>query len=134
EMKPNGIASFSVKRPFILPPNPYGLVTTNERRWGPDGPNRQWYTGPALYFAPSPVFDYRYRRINLPTAPDVRLPTVAAWSVGINAYAMGPEVDFFDLLGLADPLTSHLQVAHRGIPGHEKPLPEPWIVARLIAP
>jgi arabinofuranosyltransferase len=39
-----------------------------------------------------------------------------------------------DRLGLADPFTAHLRLSHRGIIGHEKPLPTPWIVARLTTP
>jgi arabinofuranosyltransferase len=35
------------------------------------------------------------------------------------------------MLGLADPLTAHLKLQHRGPTGHEKPIPEYWTVARL---
>jgi hypothetical protein len=43
-------------------------------------------------------------------------------------------VQFLDLLGLADPLTAHLKLTHRGtLTGHEKPLPTPWIAALLTA-
>ena len=39
-----------------------------------------------------------------------------------------------DLFGLGDPLTSHLELEQRATVAHEKPLPRPWIPARLLKP
>ncbi len=55
--------------------------------------------------------------------------------IGQGPYELGPPVRILDLLGLADPLTAHLQLTRRGLfPGHEKPLPTPWIAALVTAP
>ena len=60
---------------------------------------------------------------------------IATAQIGDAPYELGPGVQILDLLGLADPLTAHLQLAHRGqFTGHEKPLPTPWVVALLTAP
>ena len=60
---------------------------------------------------------------------------IATARIGDAPYELGPGVQILDLLGLADPLTAHLQLAHRGqFTGHEKPLPTPWVVALLTAP
>ena len=80
-----------------------------------------------------------------PTAPPVRLtspapaglrgPVLATSQIGAAPYELGTGVQVLDLLGLADPLTAHLLLAHRGeLSGHEKPLPTPWVQALLTAP
>lgn len=64
--------------------------------------------------------------------PGISRPTIATSWIGPESYQLGPNVDILDLLGLADPLTSHLRLARRGaIAGHEKPLPTAWIAAAL---
>src|SRR5262249_32021980 len=45
-------------------------------------------------------------------------------------YTVGPTVHIVDRLGLADPIASRLAIAERGRPGHEKLLPNQWIIAR----
>lgn len=86
--------------------------------------------GPAVYVqlaTPTTM-----ERLNGPTAPDIRQPTIATSWIGPETYQLGPDVRIVDLLGLADPLTAHLRLAKRGdIAGHEKPLPTPWIAAVL---
>ena len=52
----------------------------------------------------------------------------------MTSYALGSDAYVLDLLGLGDAFTSHLKLDHRAIVGHEKPLPTPWIAARLLAP
>jgi hypothetical protein len=80
-----------------------------------------------------------YRRGDVKLADDVRVPVGAFFGVGIAGYAVGTDFRVLDLLGLADPFTAHLETTgywntlRRG-PGHEKPLPSPWIAARLTAP
>ena len=52
-------------------------------------------------------------------------------NIGLLGYAAGPTVHVVDRLGLADPIGSRLALDHRGRPGHEKKLPEAWVVARF---
>jgi arabinofuranosyltransferase len=71
---------------------------------------------------------------HIPGTPlfDDRLP--AFYGVGVTSYRLGTDVYVLDLLGLGDPFTAHLRLDRRTIPGHEKPLPAPWIAARLFSP
>ena len=74
-------------------------------------------------------------RLDQPTAPGLRTPVVATSQIGSSPYELGTGVQILDLLGLADPLTAHLLLTHRGsFAGHEKPLPTPWVQALLTAP
>ena len=102
------------------------LVTVEDFGWQPGGPNRAWFTGDGAYF----------NNTRLAAAPDPRHgdAAVAMFGLGIGSYALPDDVYILDLLGLADPFTSHLRLDRRGIVGHEKPLPAPWIAARLTAP
>lgn len=86
-----------------------------------------WFTGQGEY--------YLTRRLPARALPG-KSPSVAAYGVGALGYVLGPKVYVLDLLGLGDAFTSHLQLGHQRGPlvAHEKPLPSPWIVARLIAP
>ena len=73
--------------------------------------------------------------LDQPTAPGLRTPLVATSQIGTAPYELGTGVQILDLLGLADPLTAHLLLTHRGnFAGHEKPLPTPWVQALLTAP
>ncbi|MBM3673953.1 MAG: hypothetical protein FJW88_03195 [Actinobacteria bacterium] len=92
--------------------------------FNPGMPGRDWLNGPGVY--------YLERR--LAGEPLDHDPAVAAYGLGVISYALGPDVYVLDLLGLADPVTSHLQLERRGTIAHEKPLPTPWIAARLLAP
>jgi arabinofuranosyltransferase len=100
-------------------------VTAARYGYGPGGRGRAWYVGPGLYF--------NGRRLDLPPAAALPPSVAAAWGIGLTSYAF-PNVYVLDMLGLGDPITSHLQLVHRGFPGHEKPLPTPWAAARLTAP
>lgn len=66
--------------------------------------------------------------------PEVTRHTAALSAIGVLGYKLGPDVDVFDMSGLADPLTAHFMLVHRGLPGHEKFIPPPWLAARLTAP
>jgi hypothetical protein len=66
--------------------------------------------------------------------PEASRHTAALSAVGVLGYALGTGVDVFDLAGLADPLTAHFTLTHRGLAGHEKFIPPPWVAARLTAP
>jgi arabinofuranosyltransferase len=81
-------------------------------------------TAPGVY-----VLDHR-----LPGTPRDHRRAMAYYGVGATSYALGPDVYVLDLLGLGDPFTSHLQLDRRAIVAHEKPLPTPWIAARLLEP
>ncbi len=73
-------------------------------------------------------------RLDVSPAAGTHSPTIATSWIGGEPYELGPGVRFLDLLGLADPLTAHLALTHRGaLSGHEKPLPTPWIAALLTA-
>jgi arabinofuranosyltransferase len=82
------------------------------------------YAEPGVY-----VLDSR-----LPGTPRGRDRAMAFYGVGATSYALGPDAYVLDLLGLGDPFTSHLRLDHRAIVAHEKPLPSPWIAARLLEP
>jgi arabinofuranosyltransferase len=56
---------------------------------------------------------------------------VRAITLGMFSYAVGPDVYVADALTLADPVGSHIDLRHRGRPGHEKILPSVWLVARF---
>ncbi|MEI7891598.1 MAG: hypothetical protein WCI05_00820 [Myxococcales bacterium] len=55
-------------------------------------------------------------------------------AVGLMGYMLGPEVHLVDRAGLADPVASRLVLQRRGRPGHEKGLPNAWLVARFTDP
>jgi arabinofuranosyltransferase len=101
------------------------LVTTDDLGWERGQRQRAWFTGDGVYFAPT-----RLDALPPPGAPHAE---VATYGVGIGSYALGPDVYVLDLLGLGDAFTSHLKLTRRGLIAHEKPLPAPWIVARLTA-
>jgi arabinofuranosyltransferase len=78
--------------------------------------------------------DGRARRI--PAAASVAGGTeavVARGQVGVFGYLAGPNVMVVDRFGLADWVASRLPLGPRGRPGHEKLLPNAWLVARYGA-
>ena len=52
-------------------------------------------------------------------------------SVGVAGYLAPTDVYVIDTLGLADPLGSRIRIGKRGRPGHEKVLPQAWMIARF---
>ena len=58
----------------------------------------------------------------------------AAHNLGVTGFVAGPSIHIVDPTGLADPLASRLRLTARGRPGHEKPLPLPWLIARFGEP
>ena len=117
--------------PFVMV-NGHGNVNPGpEALTGPNVP--AWYSGPGVYVQfhgqPSSA------RLDGAPASELALPTIATPWIGNESYALGTHVQILDLLGLADPFTAHLELARRGeVSGHEKPLPTPWVAARLTAP
>jgi arabinofuranosyltransferase len=120
---------------FALPKSA-GKVTTNVLGWGEDGPGRSWYEGPAVYYQTGVL---RFARADIDVRHDLELPVGTFGGVGLASYAMGPEFHVLDLHGLADAFTAHLDPTPNTppyfppLPGHEKPLPAPWIAA-LVTP
>ncbi|HEX5501650.1 MAG TPA: hypothetical protein VFW96_03450, partial [Thermomicrobiales bacterium] len=51
-------------------------------------------------------------------------------NIGVTGYLAGPGVHLVDRHGLSDPLGARLILVTRSRPGHEKLLPNPWIIAR----
>lgn len=104
------------------------LVTLEDFQWDEGGGRRQWFEGEGVYFTTDrldaePVGGYGgYDAV------------VASYGQGVIGYSLGPDVYMLDLLGLGDPFTSHLELEERGLVGHEKPLPAPWIAARVMPP
>jgi arabinofuranosyltransferase len=97
-------------------------ITLEDFGWQDGGPGRTWFEGDGVY----------YTMQKLPAQPvDGHRVEVASYAVGILGYAMGSDTYILDLLGLGDGFTSHLQLNQDGLVGHEKPLPAPWIAARL---
>lgn len=66
-----------------------------------------------------------------PTVPSAVDLVVARKYIGVIGYLLGPRVHVVDRLGLSDPIAAHLQLTARGRPGHEKLLPQDWILARF---
>ena len=80
-----------------------------------------------------------FQELPFPLDPDVPVPVAVLRGIGLNGYVVGTDVQVLDLYGLADTVTAHLERPHPGgrlfpAAGHEKPLPDPWIVARLVDP
>jgi hypothetical protein len=79
---------------------------------------------------------FRFERAEVALAPEVPLPVAAVYTVGMMGYAMATGFHMIDVLGLADPLTAHLETKpsrtdHPRIAGYDRPLPAPWLAARL---
>jgi arabinofuranosyltransferase len=118
----------------FLAPREFGLVTTDDHGWGSSGPPRTWYSGPGYYYEAGTL---DYRRADMALQTDLDLPFGAFWGVGVSGYALGSDFNVLDQLGLADSFTAHLgrePSLHPELPrfpGHEKPLPSPWLAARV---
>lgn len=110
-----------------------GKVTTDDFGWGARGPMRRWYTGSGLYYEAG--FN-RYLRVDVSVLQTVHLPAIESYAIGVSSSAIGDDFYVLDLLGLADPFTARLRAPSNNgplpLPGHEKPLPTPWVAARLF--
>jgi hypothetical protein len=102
-------------------PNP---ITTADFGMAPGGPERPPLTSEGVY----------YLKQRLPGTPSAHDPALATYGVGAPSYSLGPDTYVLDLFGLGDPMTSHLELEQRATVAHEKPLPRPWIPARLLKP
>lgn len=71
------------------------------------------------------------RLSTVPLSPTMSSSVAVAQVLGVSAFVAGTRVHVVDRLGLADPLASRLRLVQRDRPGHEKFLPDPWILARF---
>lgn len=76
---------------------------------------------------------YVFQRLDAAPLPG-KNRAAADYAVGVVGYKVGPNVYVLDLLGLGDAEGSRLELQRRSFVAHEKPLPGPWIVARLVQP
>jgi arabinofuranosyltransferase len=68
----------------------------------------------------------------IPLSPSVKqAAAIQGGSVGVAGYLAPTDVYVIDTLGLADPLGSRIRIGKRGRPGHEKVLPQAWMIARF---
>ena len=134
------VAAVALRPPDVLPGPaflvpPVGNVTTNDVGWGPASPNRPPF-GPDTLVVQGTSRQTGYQRLDVPASPGVPRPALVSYAAGIAGYAIGNKLYVLDELGLADPLTARLITpTYTGFnppPGHEKLLPKPWIVARLV--
>ena len=109
--------------PATFGPATKNLVTAEQFGYAPGGRALTWYDGKGVYFLEH----------KLPATPGAHDPGLTGYGVGILAYSQGADTYVLDLLGLGDAFTSHLKLVHRGVVAHEKPLPFPWIAARLTS-
>lgn len=121
---------------FAMPQqSSFGMVTVDDYGWGEGGPWRNWYHGPGYYYEGGLL---KFVRAEIPLRSDVHVPVGAFFGVGVASYGSGTDFHVLDLMGLADSFTAHLEsTTVPGVlryPGHEKPLPAPWIAARLTRP
>ncbi len=101
-------------------------VTVADYGWTSSQPGRVAATAEGGFF---------YHGVRLPAEPIAGQRTLhAAYGVGVSGYALGTDVFMLDVLGLGNPLAAHLGLTRRAVPGHEKPLPPPWIVATGTQP
>ena len=118
--------------PFIVV-NGHGQVAATADDWGTAVATARWLVPGATYLQEDPSVSPA--RLTTAAAPGLATPSVATYWAGQGPYELGTGVHILDLLGLADPLDAHMQLSRRGaFPGHEKPLPTPWVVALLTAP
>jgi len=122
---------------FVLPESG-GSVTTEDVNRGLTGWPPAWYTGPGVYVE---VRLFEFRRSEIEVREDLDLPVGMFGAVGLVSYALGPDFYTLDSLGLANTLAAHLELRPPvepsvvpPLPGHEKPLPTPWVAALVTAP
>jgi arabinofuranosyltransferase len=104
-----------------------GALLTRMARQVPPGRQRLLViTDP---FAPIDPGSTRPARSPLPFTLAVNLP-----AIGVIGYLAGPDVYVYDSYSLANPIGSHVTVAHHARPGHEKLIGPSWMLARFGVP
>jgi arabinofuranosyltransferase len=54
--------------------------------------------------------------------------------IGLRSLVMGQKIHVVDRAGLASPIAARVAIESRGRPGHERDLPNSWMVSRFAAP
>ncbi len=134
-LKPDQYGKNFVAHGFVVAlPSSYHLVTTDQWGWGKGGKSRAWYRGPGFYIATGPA---EYVREDIRLAPNLPRSYGAFYGIGASGYGTGINFYVLDQLGLADWFTAHLAPSpaeDHAFAGHQKPLPPPWLAARVTAP
>lgn len=98
-------------------------VTAEDQGWGANTDRaRRLRAGPVVVASTA---------VDVDPPPDLPIPLTAQSAIGVTGYSVGLDVHVLDLLGLADPLTARLRPDRPGFIGHEKPLPQAWLAARI---
>lgn len=92
-----------------------------------------WWQGPGLYASFS-LRPNQFQRIDVPLRPGLPGTVMVTGGIGLPPYAAPLDFGTYDVLGLADPLAAHMLLTRRGLPGHEKEIPMPWVIAQLTPP
>jgi arabinofuranosyltransferase len=79
-----------------------------------------------------PLDEVRVFPLRADVDPDIQL-MAPRWNVGVTGYLAGLTVALVDKNGLSDPIASRLRLETRGRPGHEKSLPNAWVIARFAS-
>jgi len=98
-------------------------VTAEDQGYGPGNASIRAVGANGLYAGLTPL--------PLRPRPVLRTPLALMHGIGVTGYLLGSRVSVLDRLGLADALVAHFQLVHIGLIGHEKPIPIPWLVARV---
>ncbi len=98
-------------------------VTAEDQGWGPG-------SAQAASLVNGPV-TVDQQPVAVTPPPQLSTPAAALNGVGVTGYAAGTDVFIIDRLGLADPLTARFALDRAGFIGHEKPIPKPWLGARI---
>jgi arabinofuranosyltransferase len=128
---------------FVLPPPRRGLVTLEDYGWGEGGEQFSWFGDADYYYSTKGLGGGVWKSPDAPLRPDLPRPYVIGRAMGSLGYALGPDIRILDTLGLADAFTSHLATTSEPVgaltpltthwvAGHEKPLPTPWLAARVL--
>lgn len=100
---------------------------------------REWYVHRARTVRPVSLNDYRfhhYFRIGEEAsrmAKEKKFTAVYWAHIGIAVAALSEDLIVIDPLGLNDHIGSHIELAERGRPGHEKVVRAAWFLARYPA-
>jgi arabinofuranosyltransferase len=124
---------------FVLVPPRQGRVTIEDHGWGESGESFSWF-GDADYYYSTKGVGAEWRSPDAPLRPGLPRPYVVASAMGALGYTLGPDVRILDTLALADAFASHLAATAAPVDGtlpswmagHEKPLPPPWVAARIL--
>jgi arabinofuranosyltransferase len=121
--------------PYLTQP-PSTTNTVNSLTWTSRGLHLHG-TGSRVFVVDA--FGHSSSELDVRPTPDLPVPTAVTGGIGSVAFAFGDKLNIFDLLGLANPIDAHLHLPKetgpdKPLPGHEKLLPVPWLIAMTSAP